>query len=276
MRRADSSERGFSIVEVIIAVVVVAIGLAGLAVLSGSSAKTTSSAKVRDQQSSISQSLGDKMRSDAGWVGTATETCASVNASPQINLTGSTWLTQRMRAELRADGLNPESWTVQATATKVDSAVDGRCPPAGSGDKDGVLPDYYDVDVVVRPAGTTASRFPDVKPFVTSFQVNFANRTAGGTLTIQACEITPQVDERLPIGTCGAGSASEKYVVLPPPGRTCTPVPATISCPASPSRSTARHIAARTRTSPTRAPANSVIRTTSRLPPSQATTGHGR
>lgn len=221
MRTAADSERGFSIVEVIIAVVVIAIGLTGLAALSGSTAKSSSSAKVRDQQSSIAQSIGDKLRADSGWVGTATETCATVSSPATVTLTGSAWLTQRMRAELRADGINPEAWNVQATARKVDSAADGTC--AGGGDADGVLPDYYDIDVVVRPAGSTASRYPDVKPFVTSFQVSFASRTAGGTLTIQACEITPQVDERLPIGSCGAGSASEPHVVLPPPGSNISP-----------------------------------------------------
>lgn len=220
MRSVDSREQGFSIIEVIIAVVVVAIGLAGLAALSSSTSKTTSTAKVRDQQTSIAQSLGDKIRGDAAWAGTTPDTCATLTSPSTVNLTGSPWLTNRLKSELALDGISPEAWTVQATARKVDSPADGLC--SGGGDDDGVLPDYFDVDVVVRPSGSTLARFPGVKPFVTSFQVNFSNRTAGGALTIQACYIWPQVDERLPVGTCGAASA-DKMVVLPPPGSNVNP-----------------------------------------------------
>lgn len=220
MRIAAKREAGFSIIEVIIAVIVVAIGLAGLAALSSGTAKTTSTSKVRDQQTSIAQSLGDKIRGDAAWAGTTPDTCATVGSPATVNLTGSTWLNQRLQSELAADGISPEFWTVQATARKVDSPADGTC--AAGGDDDGVLPDYYDVDVIVRPAAGTLARFPNVKPFVTSFQVNFSNRTAGGALTIQACYIWPQVDERLPVGTCGAGSG-EKMAILPPPGSDVNP-----------------------------------------------------
>jgi prepilin-type N-terminal cleavage/methylation domain-containing protein len=218
MRSADSREQGFSIIEVIIAVVVVAVGLAGLAALSSGTSKSSSTAKVRDQQTSIAQSLGDKIRGDAAWAGTTPDTCATMStAATPIN---ASWVTNRLKSELALDGINPEAWTVQATARKVDSPADGTC--AAGGDDDGVLPDYYDVNVVVRPAGTTATRYPGVKPFVTSFQVSFSNRTAGGALTIQACYIWPQVDERLPVGTCGA-SSGEKMVILPPPGSNVSP-----------------------------------------------------
>lgn len=233
MQRARNQEHGFSIIEVIIAVVVVAIGLAGLAALASGSSKSTSAAKVRDQQTSIAQSLGDKIRGDAAWAGTNPDTCATMTPAT-VNLTNSPWLNNRLKAELAADGISPEAWTVQATARKVDSPADGTCG-SGGGDADGVLPDYYDVDVVVRPSGDTLARFPNLKPFVTSFQVNFSNRTAGGALTIQACYIWPQVDERLPIGTCGAGSG-DKHVVLPPPGSNVNPQPGqdSMSCIAEP------------------------------------------
>ncbi len=209
-------ERGFSIIEVIVAVVVVAIGLTGLVAMSGTSARSSSVAKVRDQQSSIAQSLGDKIRGDAAWAGTTPDTCATVPGT--VNLTGTPWLNQRLTAELANTGLNPEQWIVNAQARKVDSPADGVCP----NDQDGVLPDYFDVDVSVRPHPTTLARFPGLKPFTTTFQVNFSNRNAGGALTVQACHITPQVDERLPIGTCASGAA-DRHAVLPPPGSNVQP-----------------------------------------------------
>jgi hypothetical protein len=124
----------------------------------------------------------------------------------------SAWVKARLAAELASDGAFAESWKVAATATPVDSPADGTC----ASDADGVLPDYYDIDVVVTPSGSTATRFAALKPFTLSFQVDFANRTAGGILTIQACRIRPQVDERLPIGACV--NSGSRMAVLPPAG----------------------------------------------------------
>lgn len=234
MRAVSDSERGFTIIEVLVAVVVIAIGLVGVAALASSSSQSTSIAKVRDQQSSIAQSVADKIRGDSSWTGTKTETCSTIKSSPSINVSTSTWLNQQLKTELGADAISSEKWKVQAVARKVDSAADGTCSSA-SGDRDGVVPDYYELDVVVSPDASTMKRFPQLTPFATTFQVNFANRAAGGRLTIQACYVTPQVDERLPIGTCSQGPG-DKLAVLPPPGSEVTPSAGddTMTCMANP------------------------------------------
>lgn len=60
--------RGFSLLEVLIALLIFSLGLMGLAGLMVVSVKTNHSAYLRTQASFLAQSMADRMRANTGWI----------------------------------------------------------------------------------------------------------------------------------------------------------------------------------------------------------------
>jgi type IV pilus assembly protein PilV len=62
--RTDAAQRGFTLIEVLVAVLVLAIGLVGIAGLQVFALKANQSAYMRSQATALAYSLGERMRSN--------------------------------------------------------------------------------------------------------------------------------------------------------------------------------------------------------------------
>lgn len=199
-------EAGFGIVEMLIAVILVIVALTAVVQAASSTSKTASQASVRDSQSAILSAAQEKLRADSSWAGTSLD-CASIGRV--VDLTG--WLQLRLRDELAPDAVRRTGFTISATAKAIDSPADDQCPI----DADGIVPDYYDIQLIVKPDATTRNLYPNVPPATERLQLDFSSRTSGGRLIIQACYVWPQADQRIPTGSCARG-AGVQVQVLPP------------------------------------------------------------
>lgn len=87
------SPRGFSLLEVLIALVVFSLGLLGLAGMMVLSVKANHTAYLRTQATFLAQSMADRMRTNVGWVEdyqgnygvgvTVTNPCAAAACTPE-------------------------------------------------------------------------------------------------------------------------------------------------------------------------------------------------
>jgi type IV pilus assembly protein PilV len=68
MKRGNRGERGFTLIEVLIAILVFSIGLIGLAGMMVVSVKTNHSAYLRTQAGHLAQAMADRIRSNLGQV----------------------------------------------------------------------------------------------------------------------------------------------------------------------------------------------------------------
>ncbi|MCW2956878.1 MAG: hypothetical protein JWO69_1747 [Thermoleophilia bacterium] len=203
-------EAGFTIVELIVAAILLAVALGGAVTLAAGTSRSSTTSVARQAQTAILASAAEKVRADSSWTNDRPLTCGSIGS--RIDITA--WLTNRISRELAADSQRGTGFLVTASANAVDSAADGRCPD----DADGIVPDYYDIEVVARPNARTAANIPDAGPLTQRFQVDFSSRTSGGRLSIQACYASPQTDERIPTGSCEV--EGEEIVMLPPSAAT--------------------------------------------------------
>lgn len=88
-----AQQRGFSLVEVLVAVLVLSVGLVGIAGLQVAAMKTNQSAYMRSQATALAYSLGDRMRSnvpaaalnayDAAMAGSVPACASVVGCLPQ-------------------------------------------------------------------------------------------------------------------------------------------------------------------------------------------------
>lgn len=212
IRRHD--ERGFSIIEVIVAVVVLAVVVGGATAVFGSSTSATSAARVRDKQTAVANEAMAKMQADASWALECRRRQTPFNPSqPDCDLTQ--WISTQPALRtigqvVDADG-SRMTFRVHAIATGVDLTADGRAP----NDADGVVPDLYRLRVTIAPEGTLAQRYPRLKATTIQQETNPTIRVQTGRVTVNACLVTNQVDERAAAGDC---TGSARSADLLPPG----------------------------------------------------------
>ena len=200
-------ERGFSIVEVIIAVLILAFVVVGATAMFAGTTHTTASAKVRDKQTALSNQLLAKLQADPSWA----TWCRSQRDPSNCDLTR--WMRDPARRYDRLGTLPGDDlrFTITAIATGTDLPADG----TGTNDADGVRPDIYRLKVTVAPAADTARRYTGLKPMVVQSEFNPSVRVQSGRVSVDVCRVVNQVDERVAIGDCTGGASTSD--LLPPP-----------------------------------------------------------
>lgn len=123
------SAGGFTVVEVVIAVVLLAIVAGGLAQMSVSTSRSQLASKGDTAQAHAADTTVESLRSDPAWARTCAAACTWSVDVPEDEFTVRTTITARA-VDSRSDG-----W--------------GARPIADDGDRDRVIPDYYQVQVVV-------------------------------------------------------------------------------------------------------------------------------
>jgi type II secretory pathway pseudopilin PulG len=189
------SERGFSIVEIIVAMVVLT--LVGSAVAAGvvSSQKAGAKAKVASRQYSVAEAAFEFLQSDPRWARTNIANCHTMApTATSVNCTSSVLQTLVKGTSILK---SPKTGAYQFQAAIKAVGYDSEADDTGANDVDGLRPDYYAVDVTVTVIGN-----PGATPVKVSGTIDPAGRASRGALTIQACVVERQYDERLPIGAC--------------------------------------------------------------------------
>lgn len=222
MRRSTAGhERGFSIIEVVIAALLLAVVIAAATAVFAGSTRTGATLRVKDRQTALANQLLAKLQADPTWA-----THCKTQANPdQCDV--SPWIEQRGYDQLGriTDASGTMQFDVLATARGFDLPTDG----TGEDDADGVRPDVYRITVTVGPSADLARRHSALRPVTIHAELNPQVRMVSGRVTVDACRAENQVDERMPIADCYA--ASSWTDLLPPPtldmttdqriGRTC-------------------------------------------------------
>lgn len=95
-------QRGFTLIEVMIALLIFSIGLMGMAALMVLSVKTNQSAYLRTQASFLAQSMADRMRVNLGQIGSYVGSYSSATAGTDPCASGITCSPAQMVARDRA------------------------------------------------------------------------------------------------------------------------------------------------------------------------------
>ena len=189
------SERGFSMIEIVIAMLVLT--LVGSAVAAGvvSSQKAGAKAKVADRQYAAAEAAFEFLQSDPRWARTNIANCHTMGAGALVVNCTNTVLENLVKATsiLKSPKTGATQFQIAVKAIGYDSAADD----TKANDIDGLRPDYYAVDVTITVVGN-----PAADPVRVSGTIDPAGRASRGALTIQACIVERQYDERLPIGSC--------------------------------------------------------------------------
>lgn len=197
--RTDS---GFGVVEVVIAVLLIMVVTSGLVLAISSSTSLRGATRMQSSLTRSGQAMIEKLAHDNGWMKSCTLDTSPCNIAPVI--TGDADLLKladvdgTAKVVETASATNPQQYT---HATAVDSEADGK----GDQDADGVIPDFYQVMVVIQPDDATAARYGVTaeklrRSFSTSLDQN--GNTLKGSLSIDACVALDQVDERISINGC--------------------------------------------------------------------------
>jgi type II secretory pathway pseudopilin PulG len=200
-------EGGFTIVEVITSMMVVAVVATGAAAMAGMSSGVQVRAKVRSIQASAAEGAMSILQEDQAWP--ETDACKSALTTPcdvSYVLSGDT--------DLTADSHLSVHFVATARALGVDSPIDGQ----GAKDADGIVPDYYRVSLTLKLAPDSQAQYPNMTPLTLTGLVNRTDQMQTGKLDITACAVAPQVDERSPVATCPILSAPDiaAGTILPP------------------------------------------------------------
>lgn len=189
LRETVRVERGFTMIEVLVAALVVAIALTGTAALVGGSLSSQSRSQQRSQAQGMAEASWEHLLADASW--RFDENCTRRASGCDIDLSG--------LAALRDErtGIKGEA---KARAVPVDSPADG----LGDDDTTGT-PDSFSVSLTIDVFDLDNRRLAEIPPITLSGLVDGLRGQAFGSVSIQACAAVNQVDERLTTASCGSG-----------------------------------------------------------------------
>lgn len=194
-------QTGFTVVEVIVALTLMSILMAGGTTIIASSDRSQAKSKARNKQTAAAEAIFERLHASHTWA-----TNAACATAPYTGC--SSYLTDLYASDpMLTDEASGLKLSLQITADATDSPSDGK----DVDDEDGVLPDYYRVSVKVKPTDTFAS----LKPATTGGVINPPARVSTGAIEVRMCRAYPQVDERIAIASCGTGSADQLKLQAP-------------------------------------------------------------
>lgn len=208
--------QGFTIVEVVIAMLLLMVISVGIALATAGGSRVEGAVKVRSRMDKVSAAVVERLQAAKGW----SEGClpsapcrlasSSAGRGDVLNVT-----------DLALDSDLDVRWNVTVTGQGVDAPSDGKVG-SGAGDTDGHVPDFITVTIrVAPPDAATRKRLYNVKDVVITRTFDGKGNLATGSLKVEACEVVNQTDERVQIDGCSVGS---RFLDMPvcPPGTPCT------------------------------------------------------
>lgn len=194
-------ERGFSVIEVVLAMVLLAAVVGGGVMAIQATNSLTQRAQTRTHFSTAAEAIYERMNSDRAWM----KGCAAAGSECLTgNMPGakSAYL-DKLVGDLRRDdrlGIKTGDVDVFIRASAIDDAADRQ----GKLDEDGIVPDHYDVHITLEmKAGTESSgRLGTIQPITMTRTIDTTSSAATGSLQVQICAAYNQVDERMSIVGC--------------------------------------------------------------------------
>ena len=205
--RVRTRSAGFTVVEVIIAMLIVVIVIGALSLFVAGNARTAVASNANDQEQAAAARVFSYIKSNRGWIGTCSTTAGStckiaVPAAEQAQLLSAKALGKE------CSGASPFEFQLnEATATPVESSLS----TTGAQGLGVQVPSYWRIDVgVVAPTTCDQHRLGlPSKPVVYEAAINSDGTQLMGSLTVQVCEVTNQVDVRVDDPTCASSGASQ-------------------------------------------------------------------
>lgn len=200
-----TGERGFTLIEVLVAVLMISI-VAGAATMAiASSTRSGQHVKIADRQKAIASGVLNRALANRDWI--KANSCVKVGPCTINGFVGA-------EDPLLREPEGSVKHSVAVTAVGVDLPNDG----IGAADADRQVPDVYRIRVTVTTqAPETAGRF---QPYSIDGSLNMAVRARTGTMRLRACSVTPQIDDRIGLGLCT--TLGTQSMVIQPPGAGAT------------------------------------------------------
>jgi type II secretory pathway pseudopilin PulG len=197
MTSTDSSqrdERGFTIVEIIVAVTIVVLVLGGVVWMVMGSSKAEQRSDIRQKMAAAADGLSQQVRSNKDWLE------ASMKADPKHNCKTQMCTPQpESKYSYRPKSSNDPKFTTKIEVSPLDSPMDG----LANLDNDHILPDLYKISITVTLSAEEQAIWGKQLPFNLTSTVDATTIGKGsGSLTVQVCRVDNQVDERMAIAGC--------------------------------------------------------------------------
>ncbi len=211
VRKTYARERGFTLIEVLIAVILLAIVAGGATMAIAGSTHGTSQVKIGDRQKSIASGVLNRLLANRAWIKTYNCGLGACDISSAI----------KQDDTLLAEPDGTIKHTVRVVATGLDLPSD---TDASGKDADRQVPDVYRIDVTVTT--DAPSEVVALKPWSVSGTLDMSVRSTTGTLLLRSCEVSVQPDERSSTGLCTSGA---RTLPILPPGGTSTYCPTSVT-----------------------------------------------
>lgn len=204
-------DAGFGLIELVVAIVILAIGAAALAQSFMQVSHLQTANKIRSQRTAVAQAIFNRVIGDQKWSNDATCGYGARNCRPAQ--TGANFL-NITNGSARAPGIgwyevvdstlidavdNQVKYQANVIATPRDSNSDGTMNNIANPDADSLV-DYYDISVRVRAYGPGIPMTQEA--VVTGTTNSRQGQTKTGALEVQICQVTSQIDERFSVEDC--------------------------------------------------------------------------
>ena len=208
--RVSSSRResGFTIVEVMIAALIITMVVAGGVYFVAGSGKSQQKTLVRQKMAAAADDISQRVRADQQWLQENPD-CKK----RECDVSSSFPVT-------RAKPNDPKM-----TAEVIIRPIDGAGDNVGADDLDHVTPDFYRIQIGVELDKSEQAKWGAQPTFETISTVDAtALGRAVGSLVVQTCETVNQVDERMSIAGCDGSGVQRQMDRQPSPCASPFPV----------------------------------------------------
>ena len=206
-------DSGFTMVEVIVALVIIAILAVGAVQLFRGAGHASSSAKLRSKMYSAAESVGESMRSEKSWL-------TQLQGGGKGCLKGCTLGVAKLNQVKNLPIMRPEGTGIEKVDLDADVQVlglDSKADGLGEdADRDSIWPDYYRVTITITIDANTRKEYPLLRPLI--YQTVIDPTTIGsvkGSIMLQFCQATNQSDDRMVLSDCSSGADSIRMEAQP-------------------------------------------------------------
>ncbi len=200
--RGRRRQGGFGVIEVIIAMLLLAAAISAVALAVSGGSAVRGSSRLQIALTSAGRVIQENLVEHRDWMSTCTSKC-DLKASGVLRSMD----VIDSADSIELDDVDGRAVLAAATAEAVDSESDG----VGDHDQDGVVPDYYRIQFTIEPEKSVAERYAvssekAARTFMTA--IDPRGNTLVGSLVVNACRVTNQIDNRMSIQGCpNTGSA---------------------------------------------------------------------
>lgn len=207
--RRDHQAHGFTIVEVVIAMLLLVVVIGAVAMAAVGSNRVHGRTQVRAKMSATAEQIYERVRSNRTWMAGCRDTC-DLRRHAELDL-AELGVVGTQTAAGRSDDGEPTFVLDRVEAQPIDTPADR----TGRRDLDGITPDYYRLKIVLRLQQADMTRLGRQAPLVLESTLDPAGTESRGSLVVQMCTVLNQVDERMSINNCDNPATNLKMADCP-------------------------------------------------------------